>query len=178
MKNISVTALDLPQYKEITVLTVKGTIDTITASDFEKTFQSALAEKKFKLILDLKEVSYISSAGWGIFVGEIKRIRTQKGDLFLVGMRPEVAEVYDLLQFSSILKAFPTIEMAVQKGFGRVRPGRGAAKAVAERIPETLPAEKALVTASVEQAPAGFEIEDAAPKRRWFEVILKPWKWF
>ena len=84
------------------------------------------------LVIDLKEVSYVSSAGWGIFVGEIKRIRSQKGDLFLVSMSPEVAEVFELLEFDSILKFFPTVDQAVQKGFAKVRAAKGAGKIAAE----------------------------------------------
>ena len=64
-----------PDRKEITLLTVKGCLDTNTAPDFEKIFQSALNQKKFKLVVDLKDAEYISSAGWGIFVSELKRIR-------------------------------------------------------------------------------------------------------
>ena len=93
--------------------------DEVFVFEFEKTFQKVLADNKFNLIIDLKEVNYISSAGWGIFVGEIRRIRSQKGNLFLVGMSPEVTEAYELLEFETILKSFPNVELAVQKGFGK-----------------------------------------------------------
>lgn len=33
-------------------------------------------------------------------------------------MKPEVMEVYELLEFNIILKAFPTVPEAVEKGFG------------------------------------------------------------
>jgi len=98
-------------------MAVKGFIDTTTAPEFEKKFLMVLGEKKFKLVVDLKDVNYISSAGWGIFISEIKRIRNQKGDLVLVGMNPEVSEVFELLEFNTILKSFPNVESAVQKGF-------------------------------------------------------------
>ena len=108
MENISVNVSEHPQNKEITLLAVKGFIDTTTAPEFEK---------KFKLVVDLKDVNYISSAGWGIFISEIKRIRNQKGDLVLVGMNPEVSEVFELLEFNTILKSFPNVETAIKKGF-------------------------------------------------------------
>ncbi len=120
MENISVVISDHPQNREITLLSVKGFIDTTTAPEFEKKFLSVLGEKKFKLVVDLKDVNYISSAGWGIFISEIKRIRNQKGDLVLVGMNPEVSEVFELLEFNTILKSFPNIEAAIKKGFERV----------------------------------------------------------
>lgn len=119
MDNLTVNISEHTQNKAITLLSVQGHIDTLTAPEFEKQFQGVLGDKKFKLVVDLKEVDYISSAGWGIFISEIKRIRTQKGDLVLVGMRPDVLEVFELLEFNVILKSFPNVEAAVKNGFGR-----------------------------------------------------------
>jgi anti-anti-sigma factor len=118
MDNISVRISEHPQNKDVTLLKVKGFIDTTTAPEFEKGFQSALQDKKFKLVIDLAEVDYISSAGWGIFVSELKLIRSNKGDLLLAGMNPDVMEVFELLEFDTILKSFPDTEAAVKKGFG------------------------------------------------------------
>jgi anti-sigma B factor antagonist len=106
-----------PQNKDITLLAVRGQIDTLTAPEFRSKLLSLLMDKKFKLIIDLDGVDYIGSAGWGIFISEIKQIREQKGDLVLAGMNPGVLEVYHSLEFGSILKAYPTVESAFQKGF-------------------------------------------------------------
>ncbi len=118
MESITVSISEHPKNKSITLLSVKGFIDTTTAPEFEKKFQSVLNENKFKLVVDLRDVDYISSAGWGIFVSEIKRIRTQKGDLVLSGMSPDVTEVFKMLEFDTILKAFPNVEAAIKRGFG------------------------------------------------------------
>lgn len=117
MEGLTVNVGHHPQQEDITLLTVKGFIDTTTAPEFEKAFQGVLNGKHYKIVIDLKDVNYISSAGWGIFIGEIKRIRNQKGDIFLAGMSPEVAEVFELLEFNTILKSFPDVETALQKGF-------------------------------------------------------------
>ena len=63
--------------------------------------------------VDLSGVNYISSAGWGIFIGEIKDIRHRGGDLKLCGMVGDVHEVFQLLEFHSILQAYPTSDDAV-----------------------------------------------------------------
>jgi anti-anti-sigma factor len=114
---IAIDIFDHPQNKEITLLAVKGQIDTLTAPEFEKKLLSVLVNKKFKLIIDLNGVEYIGSAGWSIFISEIKQIREQKGDLVLAGMNSGVLEVYHSLEFGSIVKAFPTVESAFKKGF-------------------------------------------------------------
>jgi anti-anti-sigma factor len=176
MQHISVTASTHPQHKDITLISVKGFIDTNTAPEFEKTFQSVLGEKKFNLIIDLKEASYISSAGWGIFVGEIKRIRNQKGDLFLVGMSPEVTDTYELLQFSSILKSFPDVEAAVQKGFKRNRMSKVVEKPIEKGL-ASLPVENQSTEniAKSQEEPQG---DRGHKKPHWFLRILMPWTWF
>jgi len=168
MANISVTASTHPQHKDITLVSVKGFIDTNTAPEFDKTFQSVLSEKKYNLIIDLKDASYISSAGWGIFVGEIKRIRNQKGNLFLVSMNPEVMEAYELLQFSTILKAFPTVDQAVKKGFGKTGNGKEAVM-----NPTVSVSGKTMEMAQDEPA-----IAAKVKKTPLLVRILLPWKWF
>jgi len=59
-------------------------------------------------------VTYISSAGWGIFISEIKRIRRNGGDIKLAAMSPEVREVFDLLEFGNILKPYESASDALR----------------------------------------------------------------
>jgi anti-sigma B factor antagonist len=117
MDNITVEILEYLPNKDITLLAVKGDIDLAAAPEFEKKFVAVLLENKFKLVVDLKDVNYICSAGWGIFIREIRRIRDHRGDLVLVGMREEVAEVFKLFDFHAILKSFPNVESALKKAF-------------------------------------------------------------
>ena len=178
MKNINVTATPHPQQKDITLLSVKGFIDTTTAPEFDKTFQSVLNENKYKLIIDLKDVDYISSAGWGLFVGEIKRIRGQKGDLFLAAMSPAVEEAYDLLQFNTIIKSFPNVDQAVQNGFGRSRPSKGTVSARPAKTPDPAPAEPIAAAAPVQNAAVESPVAPSPRKPGKLSRLFKPWTWF
>jgi anti-anti-sigma factor len=117
MENMTLQVADHPVKKNITLLSVKGFLDSRTTPDFEKELLWLLKNKKFKLIVDLREVQYIASTGWGIFVSQIKRIRNQKGDLILSGMNPAVKEVFELLEFNRIMKSYPNVESAVLNGF-------------------------------------------------------------
>ena len=95
------------------VIAAHGLLDTATSVELEKVLQRILKQRRFRLIVDLTAVTYISSAGWGIFLSELRRIRQQGGDLCLVGMRPEVFEVYELLEFRSVLAQYPTVPEAI-----------------------------------------------------------------
>lgn len=92
--------------RPVSVLTLRGTIETTNASGLEETLSRIVDERCYRIVVDLAGVTYISSAGWGIFISEIKRIRRNGGDIKLAAMAPEVREVFDLLEFGNILKPF------------------------------------------------------------------------
>jgi len=97
----------------VSILKVSGYLDTTTAGELETALYGLLDRNIYKVVVDLAGVNYISSAGWGIFIGEIKRIRSNGGDLKLCGMVGDVHEVFQLLEFHSILEAYPTSQEAV-----------------------------------------------------------------
>jgi len=97
----------------VSVLKVRGYLDTNTASELESALYQLLKKNEFKIVVDLSGVTYISSAGWGIFIGEIKDIRNNGGDLKLSGMIGDVYEVFQLLEFNTILEAYDKADEAV-----------------------------------------------------------------
>jgi anti-sigma B factor antagonist len=106
----------------IAVLTLKGTIETTNASGLEETLVRIVDERCYRIVVDLGGVTYISSAGWGIFISEIKRIRRNGGDIKLAAMSPEVREVFDLLEFGNILKPYERPADAL-RDFGNANSG-------------------------------------------------------
>ena len=109
---VSVEELDGPV--RVAVISLKGTIEMTNASSLEDALRRLMARDQFRFIVDLSDVGYISSAGWGIFIGELKRIRHNSGDIKLVGMTPEVREVFDLLEFDDILDSFSDQGQAIK----------------------------------------------------------------
>jgi len=97
----------------ISLITLKGTIETTNASGLEETLERIIEDECYRIVVDLGNVTYISSAGWGIFISEIKRIRRNGGDIKLAGMVTEVREVFELLEFNSILKPFDETDAAI-----------------------------------------------------------------
>ena len=99
----------------ISLITLKGAIETTNASGLEDTLRRIIGDRCFRIVVDLSGVNYISSAGWGIFISEIKRIRRNGGDIKLASMTPEVREVFELLEFNSILKPFNVTRDAIRE---------------------------------------------------------------
>jgi anti-anti-sigma regulatory factor len=91
------------------LLTIKGFIDTVTSPEFEKKFLSTLGQNNLKLIVDLKDVDYINSVGWGVFIGG------QKGDWTPTGRIPVVFEIFGLLEFDAFQGRFPVSNQLFKK---------------------------------------------------------------
>lgn len=95
-----------------TEVRVDGVIDTATASQLEEVFDSLIKRGRYRIVVDLAGVDYISSAGWGIFIANIRDVRANDGDIKLANMIPNVYEIYDLLEFDSVLRAYNSVEDA------------------------------------------------------------------
>jgi len=124
MEGIQVSLEKVGANKDIAVIKVGGYIDTTTSAELEHSLSSILKSNCHNIIIDLGNVDYISSAGWGIFISEIKGIREKSGDLKLVRMIPDVYEVFELLEFHYILKAFDTLDEAIADFSQVVSPSR------------------------------------------------------
>lgn len=114
---------------ELSIIRVDGIVDTITASELESVIEGLLEQRRYRILVDLGGVEYISSAGWGIFVSKIQEIRDNDGDIKLVNMVPNVFEIYELLEFEHIIKAFDTLEQG-KKAFHLPISGDGGGERV------------------------------------------------
>ncbi|MCK5076491.1 MAG: STAS domain-containing protein [Calditrichia bacterium] len=115
MEGIQVSVEVSGSRNQISIIKVGGYIDTTTSSEVERALNALLKQGRYKVIVDLGNVDYISSAGWGIFISEIKTIRENFGDLKLIKMIPDVYEIFELLEFHHILDVYDSPEEATAK---------------------------------------------------------------
>ncbi len=71
MEGIQVSTEIAGSRNHISIIKVGGYIDTTTSSELERALSALLKQGRFYIIVDLGNVDYISSAGWGIFISEI-----------------------------------------------------------------------------------------------------------
>jgi anti-sigma B factor antagonist len=100
---------------DLTILTLTGFLDAHTAPEFEKAIQQEFDAGHVRLIVDCGGLTYISSAGLGVFMSFIEDIRAANGDLKICNLTPKVAQVFEVLGFDSIFEMMPTLNDAVQR---------------------------------------------------------------
>jgi anti-sigma B factor antagonist len=113
----------------VVLVQLGGYIDQSNCDKLQKVFDNLALSGHFNVIFDLSSLVYVSSAGWGIFVGEVKRFRDNNGDIKLANMNSEIYEIFQMLEFYHIIEDFNSIEEALE-AFGIV------SEAKSEKEPE------------------------------------------
>lgn len=99
----------------ISMLYIKGYLDAHTAPQLEQALQKLLDEKQVRIVVNFSDLTYISSAGLGVFMGFIEDIRNLNGDIKLSNMSPKIYRVFDLLGFPTLYEIFDDEKDAVNR---------------------------------------------------------------
>ena len=84
-----------------TTIQIAGRLDTITAPALDKTINEDIGDTR-NLILDLKSLEYISSAGLRVLLGAQKKMQ-KIGSMKVVNVCEDVMEVFEMTGFADIL---------------------------------------------------------------------------
>ena len=93
--------IEIKKTEEETIIEIAGRLDTITAPALDKTINEDIGDTK-NLVLDLKGVEYISSAGLRVLLAAQKKMQ-KIGSMKVTGVREEVMEVFEMTGFADIL---------------------------------------------------------------------------
>jgi anti-sigma B factor antagonist len=107
--------VDMRHIESVTVLDLKGYLDAHTAPDLERAFQQNISNRRFCLVVNFKDLSYISSAGLGVLMQFIEDVREHEGDIKLASMSPRVYNVFDLLGFPMLYEIYKEEREAIEK---------------------------------------------------------------
>ncbi|RMF58128.1 MAG: anti-sigma factor antagonist [Calditrichaeota bacterium] len=110
--------------KEITVLKLHGYLDAHTAREFEQSLANVIKEQRFKIVVSLENLKYISSAGLGVFMGFIEEVRKKGGDIKIAQPSPKVYKVFDLLGFPNLYEFYDQLETALKAFEKTQQPGK------------------------------------------------------
>jgi len=98
----------------ILVLKLNGYLDGHTYADLEHRFDEQVKQGNKRLVADLKELTYISSAGVGVFIKIQHQLKKQGGNLQLANPSPSVREVFAILGLDSILAIHADLEAGIK----------------------------------------------------------------
>ena len=115
MKSFTLETRQAPSNTSVTVIDMQGELDTNNAADFEKTLDNIFSEGKYKIVLNMEKLIYISSAGFGILMSNIKDVRKHRGDIKITNVRPDVYSIFELLELPGLFHILKTEREAIQE---------------------------------------------------------------
>ncbi len=86
------------------ILRVRGTLDSSTVPNVERTLASLLDDDRATVTVDLSEAEYVSSAAWSLFVTWRQRALRAGGDLILRGVHSVQRDMLAHLKAEPLLR--------------------------------------------------------------------------
>jgi len=98
----------------IKIFTVKGRLDSNTSSEFENQIYSAIENGLNRMVFNLEELDYISSAGLRVILKTTKELKQSDGKMVLCSLQDYVTEVFEIAGFDRYLNIEKTMENALR----------------------------------------------------------------
>ena len=93
--------IEIKRNSDATIIEIAGRLDTTTAPALDKTISENIDAAE-NLILDVKGLEYISSAGLRVLLSAQKRMQ-KVGSMRLINVCEEVMDVFEMTGFADIL---------------------------------------------------------------------------
>jgi anti-sigma B factor antagonist len=98
---------------KVNVIYLAGRLDAYAANDVEQKLESLISDRKVNLVLNLKELEYISSSGLRVLLAALKKTTKLQGDIRLACLRPAVKDVFEIAGFTQFFKIYDEEEDAL-----------------------------------------------------------------
>ncbi len=100
---------------DFAVIHLEGAVDAHTAPQFEDAVQKVIDDGQNNIVVDCEKLSYISSAGLGVFMGFVEEVREADGDIKICGLSEKVKQPFEILGFETLFHFCPDVESAKEK---------------------------------------------------------------
>ena len=103
------------QQAELNILALKGRLDASTSDSLEIRLKEGIDKEQLKLLLDFRELEYISSAGLRVLLTYAKKYKHHGGVIGLATLNSNVKQVFEISGFTSIFPIYENREEAVEE---------------------------------------------------------------
>jgi anti-anti-sigma factor len=93
---------------QIGCLAPQGRLDAVTVPVLEAAIDDQFDAGHVRLVINLADVSYISSSGLRALLSARRRAQAERGDVVLCAMNDRVREVFEMIGFNNLFRIFRT----------------------------------------------------------------------
>ena len=99
--------------KNAVIVSVTGRMDAVTAPQFDKQLETLVEQGETRIIIDFKDLEYISSAGLQTILAMAKKMELVHGEIMLLHLKGAVKEVFEISGFDTIFHIFDDQDAAL-----------------------------------------------------------------
>lgn len=98
--------MDITQLIENDVLnlSIQGELDANSSIELDAVIKKAIDEQMTNIMIDCKDLVYISSAGLGVFISHLDDLKGYGGKFVFYEMDPAVYNVFEILGLHTIME--------------------------------------------------------------------------
>lgn len=89
---------------EVLQLHINGQLDANSSIQLDDIIKEALKQQRTRILIDCKELSYISSAGLGVFISHLDDVNGSGGRFVFFGMNESVLNIFKILGLHTVLE--------------------------------------------------------------------------
>ncbi len=102
------------QFKRCDLITITGRVDSATAPKFAEALEKIGGESRFKIVVDLSGVEYMSSAGFRALIAAQRNCkRYNRGEVVLANVPTNIYSALELAGFTNLFQIFSDVTAAV-----------------------------------------------------------------
>ncbi len=106
--------ITLKEINDVSIIGLDGTLDTNTSPEAEVEIIKSLEKGTKKMIINLENTRYVSSAGLRIFLGTAKKMMANSGRVILCHPNEIVKDILNVSGFNTIIDVRSTEEKALE----------------------------------------------------------------
>lgn len=106
--------ITVQEFKHCDMVTVKGRVDSATAPQLAQTLEAANEGGKYKLVVNMEGLEYMSSAGFRALLAAQRNCKKyNRGEVVLAVVPDRIREALELAGFTELFKSFDDTLTAV-----------------------------------------------------------------
>ena len=99
---------------EVVILDISGEIDLYNAPEIKDIVNKLIEQKKYNVVINLKEVTYIDSSGIGALISSLSNLKKYHGGLKIINVFASVKKVFELTKLTSFFEIYDSEDEAVK----------------------------------------------------------------
>lgn len=104
-------------YNDVAILSLNGRLDFVAAPHLTQTIAAQMAAGYVRLVVDLKKVDFLTSAGIKAIIQGMQLTRRQGGDLRLANAQAQVRQILHLAGVDTVIKVYSNVVGATASYF-------------------------------------------------------------